>query len=182
MLLFSNWIADENPFSLEQPPNWWLQRLSDFDPDLVVLPSRQKRQYRIARRARLSGGMSVQTAAHNPAGDIAMLIKYTLVPVTTIVKTGPTWEIDNVLNGLRARDIWRAGGADAMADKIEAEEAAAEQKRRDATKADLQYRARDGYRTYKARTGQSTLKRIGLGEATRLRRKQPLVAPGSASA
>ena len=43
-----NWIEDENRFKLSGPPKWFLQRLKDFDPSLVILPSRQKMAYRLA--------------------------------------------------------------------------------------------------------------------------------------
>lgn len=148
------YIAD-NP-RMETPPEWFLQRLFDYDSQLVLLPSRYKPYaYVIARRSRLGRrgltGNAIADTITQP--DTLMCMRYGCVPVCLMFKHGPQWAVDGVLAKLRARDLWAAGGADKAADQLEADEAE-EKRKRDADKRDeLLGLGREAYRSYKMRTG-----------------------------
>lgn len=150
-----NYVSD-NP-RMEAPPNWFLQRLYDYDAELVLFPSRYKPYaYVIARRSRLGrqGLTGNAIAATITQPDTRMCMQYGCVPVCLMFKHGPQWNVDTVLRKLQARDLWAAGGADKAADQLEADEAL-EVKQRDAAKREeLMALGRDAYRSYKMRTGQ----------------------------
>ena len=148
---------------MEVPPAFWLQRLYDFDADLVVFPSiGTPFAYVLARRARRTGGMNINNPEFAHATpDTKFCVANHLLPVCTVFRTGVTWSIDNILNDLRSRDTWAAGGGEKFADNIEAAEATAEQKRKDALRDDMYNRSGDAWRSYQARTGQRTRYRYG---------------------
>lgn len=168
-----NWIADTNRFGLAKPPDWWLQRLNDFDDQLVVIPSRQEAVYRVARRRQHSPGIGTLALIDNQR-DTAMLARYGLVPVTTMIRYSGAWDIDSMLQKLRDRDTWALSGGPGsgrtaqergarVADAIEAHEASLEQKERARQREDLDYRSRDAWRSYQARTGQRSRPTIQSG-------------------
>jgi hypothetical protein len=149
MNALTNFIGD-NPH-MAVPPSWWLQRLYDFDRDLVVVPSRQRPfAYVLARRARRSGAIHPANVSerHN---DTAMCASYGLVPVSLILRHGITWTIDNLLADLRARDTWRQPQ---MADQVDALDATNEKKLKASIRDDMWNRSGDAWRSYQARTGQ----------------------------
>jgi hypothetical protein len=155
-----NYIRDRNRWNLSAPPAWWQQQLFDYDPLLVVIPSRQMPVYRIARRARVS---IKPLDIVNTEADTAMLATYLLVPVTTMIRMGGTWSIDNILRQLKARNIRELGGADKVADQLDANDAAKEKALKDGIRSDMDYRSRDAWRSYQARTGQRTKPTIHAG-------------------
>lgn len=141
---------------MPSPPAWFLQRLYDYDAELVLLPSRYKpATYVIARKSRLGRrgltGNAVADTITQP--DTVMCMKYGCVPVCLMFQHGSQWNADTVLNKLKARDLWAHGGGDKAADILEAEEAK-EKATRDAAKRDeLMGLSREAYRSYKMRTG-----------------------------
>ena len=148
------YIAD-NP-RMETPPEWFLQRLFDYDSQLVLLPSRYKPYaYVIARRSRLGRrgltGNAIADTITQP--DTLMCMHYGCVPVCLMFKHGPQWSVDGVLNTLKARDLWAVGGGDKAADLLEADEAAAKKKQDDDKREELRGLSREAYRSYKMRTG-----------------------------
>ena len=149
-----NYIPD-NP-RMEVPPAYWLQRLYDFDSDLVVLPSRYRPfAYVLARRARLSApltGKAILDTATQP--DTVMCLNLKLVPVSLIYRTGTTWSIDNIIRSLKARDMWAHGGAEKVADLMDEADAAVEARKKAAVRDDMWNRSGDAWRSYQARTGQ----------------------------
>lgn len=161
-----NFIGD-NP-KMAVPPKYWLQRLFDFDADLVVLPSRQRPfAYVLARRARRSAGL-MPAGVLETTSDAGMCAKYGLVPVSLIYRQGSAWSIDNILRDLASRDIWKAGGPSKAADILDANDIAAEQETKRNIRKDLDYRGKDAWKSYQARTGQRT---------KLVNRPQPLEAP-----
>lgn len=146
----------DNP-RMEIPPAWFLQQLHDFDGDLVMLPSRMRPfAYVLARRRRFSAGLTDRAVEDSLTNtDTRMCLKYGLVPVSLVFKTGPTWDADRILRTLKARDLWAHGGADKVADMLEEQEAAEKQKLRQQIRDDMWNRSGDAYRSYKFRTGQS---------------------------
>jgi hypothetical protein len=73
-------------------------------------------------------------------------------------KTGPTWNPDPIIETLKARDLWAVGGGDKAADLLEAQEDAAAAKLKAEIRDDIWNRSGDAWRSYKARTGQSTIR------------------------
>lgn len=149
------YIADNQ--RMEEPPEWFLQQIHDYDAMLVLLPSRQRPFcYIIARRCRL--GQQGLTKAALQEGieqpDTLMCFKYGLLPVCLMYKHGPVWNVDPILKKLRERDLWAQGGADAVADALEAEEQKAVDDRREAKRRELWDLSGEAYRSYKQRTGQ----------------------------
>jgi hypothetical protein len=141
---------------MDVPPAWFLARLHDYDAELVVLPSRYKPYaYVIARRSRLGRrgltGNAMADTITQP--DTLMCMQYGCVPVCLMFKHGPQWAVEGVLQKLKARDLWAAGGADKAADLLEAQEAQ-EKAQRDAEKRDeLRGLSREAYRSYQMRVG-----------------------------
>ncbi len=152
-----NYIAD-TPAPI--PPPFFLARIWDQDAMLVVMPSRKTPgAYVIARRKQFGPGLTPAAIdAQFAHPDTKMCVLHGCVPVCLMFKTGASWDADPVIRSLRARDMWAAGGADKVADALEAQEAADKQKIADATRDDLYNRSGDAWRTYQARTGQSTIR------------------------
>lgn len=127
---------------------------------LVILPSRKTPSaYVIARRKQFGPGLTPAAIdAQFAHPDTKMCVMHGCVPVCLMFKTGAGWDADPVIRSLRARDMWAAGGADKVADDLEAQEAADKQKIQDATRDDIYHRSGDAWRSYQARTGQSTLR------------------------
>lgn len=108
----SVYIVDRNAFSLVKPPDWWLTALREFDPDLVLIPSRMRPLFWLARRQRLSAGFSFRKLAGiEPTPDAAMMAEHRLVSVVTLIST--TWDtggLQELLRWLREHDTWREEG------------------------------------------------------------------------
>lgn len=159
-----NWIEDINRFGLSRPPIWWLNRLFDFDAELVLIPSRQQALYRLARRKKYSRGIGA-LAVIDPHADTAMMVQYGLIPVTTMIRYADSWDIDSLLQKLRDRDQWAISGGpssgksleergEKVAQHIEAHEAKQARTLKQEIRTDMDYRSRDAWRSYQARTGQ----------------------------
>lgn len=160
----TNWIEDENIFRLAQPPDWWLQRLFDFDHMLVVMPSRKTRtHYLLARRRQYSAGLGDVAMLDNKHPDTNMCYAHGVIPIgPLVVKKGgqnPFSEttIAALITELRRRDTWatKAGieGGEDYADGVEAAESVAEAKQRADLKDGFYHRARDAWRSLNARVG-----------------------------
>jgi len=146
------------------PPEYWLQRLYDFDADLVVFPSIQTPfAYVLARKARRTGGMNMHDPAFDKAAsDTKFCVARRLLPICLIYRhSTASWSIDNLLTDLRSRDIWAAGGGEKFADRADAADNADDKKVRDNIRADMWNRSGDAWRSYQARTGQRTKTRYG---------------------
>lgn len=166
-------IAD-NP-NMETPPRWFLQQLHDYDADLVLFPSIARPfAYVVARRRRHSAWTAAERATiTNP--DTQRCMQYGLIPVCMMFKHGPVWNADTILARLRARDVWRHGGADAVADLLEAQEAQEQVDRDTAKRDELWHLSGDAYRSYQARTGQ----RVSNPGPSRLGAANPTSSSGS---
>lgn len=149
-----NYVPD-NP-KMEAPPAYWLQRLYDYDAELVVLPSRQRPYaYVLARRVRLARPMTSQALLHIYTQlDTRMCMGLGLVPVSLIYRTGVTWSIDNIIADLKARDIWAHGGAEKAADLMDASEEKVETQRKKDLRDDMWMRSGMAWNSYQRRTGQ----------------------------
>jgi hypothetical protein len=151
------------------PPEFWLQRLYDFDAELVVFPSiHVPYAYVLARRARLSAGLSAQALAQVvDQPDTKFCLTNGLVPVTMIYRYSmASWSIDNIIQSLKARDIWAHGGGEKVADLLDNSEAAQAAKARKENRDDMWNRSGDAWRSYQARTGQRTRPTVGQKDPT----------------
>lgn len=150
-----NYINDMPQMAV--PPEFWLERLFDYDAELVVFPSRHvPYAYVLARHRRLRAPavdkMLEQTITQP---DTKLCLSRGLAPVTIILRhSQASWSIDNIIASLQARDIWRHGGGDSYADKLEASENEAERVRKADLRDDMMQRADLAYDLYKRRTGQ----------------------------
>ena len=187
-----NYVEDVNRWHLPTPPAWFLARLFDFDPDLMLVPSRtlivgERPAYLLCRRRRRSAGF----------GDVAMLdnkhpytnMCYTLgvVPIGPLrfkegVNTFTQQGLVSLLDELRGRDNWRVTGGDLskgemLADMVEAQECKDEQAQRASFKDAIAHMARDAYRSLKARTGQRNKRASDYHGVARAPRptKQPVI-------
>lgn len=142
------------------PPEFWLQRLYDFDSELVVFPSQQVPfAYVLARKARRTGGINAKmmekgAGVFDPTPDTRFCVERKLLPVTLIYRNSTaSWSIDNIIADLKARDIWAHGGAKKVADMLDTRD----DTHRDTVKAnirkDMWDRSGDAWRSYQARTG-----------------------------
>lgn len=153
-----NWIPDNTRFP--KPPAWFLKQLWDFDDALVVLPSRSRRAYILARRRNLTLRspyfikVDREMLRATRGNDTDMLADNSLVFVDLIsgVNMHGAWS-PLIFDELRKRDIWK-DGADKYNDKLLAEEKSDAEKKRAKWLGDIDHRSRDAYRSYKARTGQ----------------------------
>ena len=150
----NNYIPDVNKFKLAGPPKWWLQGLWDFDPSLVVVPSRQGFYYRLGQRRKLNIANKFVNDLLAEHGDTAMLASYGLVPVTTIMATA-SWN-PLMFQDLAERAPWRQGGADKVIKHIEDREF--EKHKKDLKRNDQRMTdyAKFGWQMYQAKTGQRT--------------------------
>ena len=169
----TNYIPDQNLYSLAAPPTWWLRRLWDFDNSLVVVPSRQECVYRLAQRRKLSlPDHIVQDALFNHS-DTKMLASYSLIPVTTIIST-VRWDNPLMWVDLTNRAPWRMGGADKvnqMLDEQDLAHDAAVNRKNDEIQTSL---AKDAWKFY--------LKKIGLRShlySPVVKTSQPTSSPAS---
>ncbi len=151
-----NYIATT---SAEVPPPYFLQRVWDQDAMLVIMPSiKTPFAYVVARRKQFGPGLTdaaVDAQFANP--DTRQCVKNGCVPVCLMMKTGPTWNVDGLIQSLQARDLWAHGGADKVADQMEADEDAAKKATQKAIRDDLYNRSGDAWRSYQSRTGASSI-------------------------
>ena len=149
-----NYIDDNRNMAV--PPPFWLQRLFDFDAELVVFPSRYRPYaYVLARRQRVvipAENAVLEKTIAQP--DTKFCLAHGLVPVTLIYRTGVTWSIDNIIADLTKRDIWRAGGAERAAQSLEEAEANIERAKKAKVRDDMWMRSGAAWQSYQRRSGQ----------------------------
>lgn len=170
-----NYLNRDNKMAI--PPAFWLQRLFDFDSDLVVFPSIQVPfAYVLARRARRTGGFNLHDPAFEKSPpDTQFCVARHLLPVCLIYRSGASWSIDNIIADLKTRDTWAAGGAEKFVDNIEEAEQKRDDSRRAALRDDMFHRSGDAWQSYLARTGQRT--KIRYGHQSAKRASAPQIAP-----
>lgn len=153
-----NFIPDNTRMAV--PPPYFLSRIYDQDAMLVVIPSRATPfAYVIARRKQFGPGLSSAAVdAQYSHPDTRMCIHYGCVPVCLMFRNGTSWDPDPIIRKLQARDMWAHGGADKVADMLEAQEAEEKRKALEASRKEIYERSGDGWRTYQARTGASSIR------------------------
>jgi hypothetical protein len=149
----------EGDVQMPVPPEYFLQRIYDYDALLVMFPSTARPgAYVIARRREKSPGLTSAALASVGNPDTRLCMAMGWVPVCAMFQAGISWNPDQIIARLKARDIRANGGADKVADQLEAQEAADEAATKKAIRDDLWNRSGDGWRTYQARTGASSIK------------------------
>lgn len=119
MARLPNYIVDTNPFKLAGPPDYWLQALWDFDPSLVVMPSKMGFLYRIGQRRPPSHTVKLVEEMRKEDADALMMAKHRLVPVTTLLATANWSQFPMHMEMLRQRAPWRMGGAEVVNQRLE---------------------------------------------------------------
>jgi hypothetical protein len=149
------YIADNTRVPV--PPDYFVQRLADYDSDLRLLPSRHTpHAYVIARVMRFSSWSKAQVDATTQP-DTLLCMAHGLIPVCLMYQFGDRWNADTVLVKLKSRDLWAHGGADKVADMLEAQEADEKTKRDKTVRDEIWDRSGDAWRSYQARTGQRVI-------------------------
>lgn len=143
----TNYIADVNRYGLETPPTWWLDKLHEFDPGLVVVPSRQQCVYRLCLRRKLRLPEHIANDVLFNESDTKMLASYSLVPVTSIM-AHPNWANPEMFQELERRAPHRNGGAAKVIAAIEAQEAGEDAKRQAVVDDMTTQTAKDGWGMY----------------------------------
>jgi hypothetical protein len=158
----ANWIEDKNRWSIVKPPEWALLALWNFDDQLVLLPSRKKKQYLLARRRHLSAGLGDVAMLDNKHPDTNMCYVHGLVPIAplTFRKGKAVWtqqSVTNFLDELRSRDTWAYSDGDPdkhsrVSDAIEEFEKLQEEKAHRTLWENFYHMGRDAWRSMAART------------------------------
>lgn len=167
--MLPNWIPDANRWNLPAPPDWFLQRLWDFDAQLTLIPSRQKVKgerpaYLLCRRRQFSAGLGDVAMLDNKHPDTNMCVALGLVPIAPLrfktAQTGFTMGgCDALINELKSRDQWAISGGptgdpDAVWKQVEYAEELQARRDKAALRDKFYHMARDAWRSLKARTGQ----------------------------
>lgn len=165
---FANWIPDTNRWNLPTPPPWALRALWEFDPMLVLIPSRKKVKqeepaYLLCRRRQYSLGFSDVAMLDNKHPDTNMMYQHQVVPIAPLRfrrgKAGWTQQgVIDLITELKARDTWAISGGpdkdpDAVWKAVEYQEKLAEDKKRRELRQNFFYRGRDAWRSLQARIG-----------------------------
>ena len=171
--MLTNYLVTANPWHLEAPPLWWLQKLADTDSDLVVFPSQCRMCHVLARKRRHSNAMQAadkldKDLLRQSAGmDGDILATHNLVYVRHLI--GNTIKRYEIFQWLRDHDIWDLGGAEKASNLIESEAEVVAAQKRKALLEDIDHRARDAWRSYQARTG----RRVSFGQKQGYRSAPP---------
>lgn len=148
----NNFIPDTNRFALAAPPRHFLQRLAEFDPSLVIIPSRQSPVYRLAQRRPLKLPEKMVNEAIFNESDTKMMASYGLIPVTTILSS-IEWSDPFIFVELERRCPHRMGGADAATALVEEQEAKDELRKQAHNDEMLNYLAKDSWGMYNKHLG-----------------------------
>lgn len=148
-----NYFAGDSQMPV--PPEYFLQRVYDYDAQLVLFPSIARPGCYVVARRREGPGLR---DAETPNPDTRLCLSMGWLPVCMMTQAGSNWLPDQLIAKLMARDIRLHGGADQFADQMEAHEAEQKAAQAKATRDDLYARSGDGWRTYQARTGASSIK------------------------
>ena len=160
-----NWVTDINRWSLAQPPDWFLTGLYSYDDQLVVIPSRYRRQYLLTRRRKLTAGLTDVAMLDNKHPDTNMCYGYHVLPIAPLVtRSGANVEftqenLKSLLDTLKERDAWAAGGGPLQRDPYKVANAVdlfdeeQERKQNAALRDKFHHMGRDAWRSLAARMG-----------------------------
>ena len=166
-----NWIPDANRWKLAQPPDWFLAGLHSYDDQLVIIPSLNRRQYLLARRARLTAGLTDVAMLENKHPDTNMCYRHGVIPIAPLAsRAGKEIEftqgnLESLIATLKERDVWAKGEelgvgggpnirkAEAVADQMDAFDAAEEARKDKLLRESFYHQGRDAWRSLQARMG-----------------------------
>lgn len=150
-----NYYPDVNRFNLAGPPAFFLRQLWEYDPSLVIIPSRMGFYYRLAQRRKLQLPENVINDVMREQADTQMLARYGLVPVTTILAT-IRWDSPLFFADLNMKAPWRMGGADKY-EKLLLEQEKKERLEQLGQRSEhLDYLAKDAWKFYNKKIGTRT--------------------------
>jgi hypothetical protein len=163
----TGWIADTNRFKLERPPDWFLTGLVGYDANLVILPSRMRRQYLLCRRRQYTAGLGDVAMLDNKHPDTSMCFGHHVLPIAPLRWSKTNTDagmftqanLASLIETLKSRDGWAVGGGplahdpDAVWKAVEAQEEAQDKKADRALWSQFYHMGRDAWRSYTARTG-----------------------------
>lgn len=155
MAAYSNYIKDTNRFQLAGPPSWFLRQLWEYDPSLVIVPSRMGFFYRLAQRRQLKLPESIINDVLKEQADTRMLAAYSLVPVTTILAT-VRWDSPLIFQDLTMKAPWRMCGAEKYEQELLRREKQEFFEKREKQDEHLGYLAKDAWRFYQKKIGVRT--------------------------
>lgn len=145
-----------NPFNLPTPTPGWLKPIEDYDGELRILPSQQSPVYRLMRMARRTGDTNAKLwrdKGVQMGADTQAAFALHLVPITTLTGDCVRQPPEHVVQWLKDHDIKAHGGADAVADRMEASEQQADAKIDEQNRDELRQRSRASFVGYQYRTG-----------------------------
>ena len=166
-----NWIADTNRWKLAQPPDWFLTGLHNYDDQLVIIPSLNRRQYLLARKRKLTEGLNDVAMFNNKHPDTNMCYRYNVIPIAPLAsKAGKAIEftqqnLQSLLDTLRERDTWAKGEelgvgggpnirkAYAVAEAVDLFDEGQEALKDKAIRETFYHQGRDAWRSLQARMG-----------------------------
>jgi len=108
----TSYIRDRNRFNLLAPPMWVRRQLAEFDPSLVIIPSREESYHLIAQRRPFGETSHASIKGALVAPDTAMLQSYGLVRVAPLLSVTGQWNwngFPQVLLHLAKRAGWKSG-------------------------------------------------------------------------
>lgn len=170
-----NWIVTSNPYSLAEPPAWFLQALHAYDPLLVIFASVSAPVYRMARRTSTGRAQLNKVLKSYPDSEVYFAHKlwaWKSVEPMQIggLRHGMTWQ--KLLLEIPEYDQQRFPNAGAAADALDA----LEQRQEDETDAriqtDLEGRHHDAYIMASTIDGSRMKATRGSG-----RKRQPVYRP-----
>lgn len=148
----------EGDVQMPVPPEYFLQRIYDYDALLVMFASAARPGgYVLARRRENSPGLTDKSLAAIGNPDTRICLSMGWVPICMFYQTGISWNPEQIVARLHARDIRAQGGADAVADRLEEQEDAEKAAQRKATRDEQWDRSGEAWRSYQARTGASSI-------------------------
>lgn len=112
-----NYIPGQNPFNLSGPPQWWLNKLWEYDSSLAVMASHQGYFYRLGQRRKPDLRTDIVNDVLKEDTDTREMYRHGLIPITTILATA-RWDNPEIFNELSRRAPWRNGGAEEFEQKI----------------------------------------------------------------
>lgn len=116
-----------NPFNLPTPSAGWLKPIADYDAELRLMPSQTSPVYRLMRTARRTGAANAKLwldKGKTMQPDTVTAFQRHLVAITTIPAAAVKAPPEHLVQWLRDHDITAHGGAEAVADKLEARDRA----------------------------------------------------------
>jgi hypothetical protein len=163
-----NFVEGPNPFRLPSPSPQWLQLLSDYDDQLLIIPSQREYAYRLYRRVRPEARLGLNKTVVHTHPDTVLMIQHGAVPVTTLTHWSVQGDVGKVIRDLMARDSWMLGGAKVIVDEMEYQEEMKEKRRKRAQSENGTYVGREAFRGLQSRTGA----KVSIADVNRGRHRQ----------